>query len=350
MSLISNTVTVRVNSATVLRQAASGLASNGTTTLTYNPLGLAYDIQWMTTCIFYDATRKELQYMGKPASSQSTNHRHYIYNETTNTWRTTGTSLFPSLGHIWSATFDPDVGDYYFHRSNDLFVRRMNRNVEAGGGISNNPWTQTSSDSAVISGNQPPVAAVGWHPHLYGTNDGGLVDWRTLYVMGWRKATDTWNVIGGEYYFDGKFFNNASGCAAYLPGLQKIILASTGTQQRMMSIAAGSNGTTAPVVDLGTGPIGIVGDNGNSGKLIVDPTNSSYALILRHNSPYTVWRSTDGGVSWDTIGTHPFTTVNMSSESNGTWTCGSLPDHGVVVGMSSNGNGNGTFRLWKPPV
>ena len=47
------------------------------------------DIQWQSAAAYYDRIRRELQYMGKPASGQSTVYTHYIYSETTSSWRAT---------------------------------------------------------------------------------------------------------------------------------------------------------------------------------------------------------------------------------------------------------------------
>lgn len=350
---VSNTFSITVQASSVLAQSAASLSSGQSAAFGYNPLGLQYDIQWMTVCMYYDAVRKELQYMGKPASSQSTNHRHYIYDEITNTWRTTGQTLFPGTGHIWSATFDHDEGNYYFHRYADNYVYYMRRSVEAGAGSANSPWTQTATGTNLSPGGNAPVAAVAYHPNLYGAGLGGLVDWSVFHILHWRESSNTWTSYGAlsSLFPSLNLDGSSGGGGCYLPGLDVVLLgAKNNTNSRIISVAAGSSGTPGTPTLLGSPPIPIegVGGGGNGGKMLVDPSNSGYALILETISPYRYWRSTNGGSSWSLVGNHPFTSANLPSESTNMWTCGAVPAHGIVWGLSSNGNANGGSRIWKP--
>src|SRR5690606_28951592 len=64
-----------------LAAAAAGLSPGQTASLPPNTLQHPQDVTWQLQTMHYDASRKEIQYMGKPASSQSHNFGHYIFSE-----------------------------------------------------------------------------------------------------------------------------------------------------------------------------------------------------------------------------------------------------------------------------
>lgn len=357
------TVTLTIGSAaTTLSTAASALvastsaAASSHVSYTYNPIGIGGDIQWQVATLYYDATRKELQYMGKAASGQSINFNHYRYDEQANTWSAPNTNpIWTGTGHIWCSTFDFGTGDYYICPYADDFVHHYTR--------SSNTWSNTASDARIPSGNSYPAGALGWHPNLFGSGDGGLALLTVFYLMAWRKSTNTWSLWGTDASnavsgIDLTGTSNGGSC--YLPASDTLLLAMNhggGTAPNtVISIPAGSGGNKGTPTNKGTPPIwieGAGGTGGNGGKLIVDPSNAANALILETASPYRYWRSTNGGTSWTQVGNHPFSTTNMPNEVDlNQWTCGSIPTYGVVMGMSSGGwgapIGNGSARLWKP--
>ena len=146
----SNTPQCGVTSSTSLSEAAASIGPGQSIQFVKNTLQAPEDIQWQVQTIWYDSVRGELQYMGKPASSQSLNYSHYVFKESTNAWSTSGQSLFPGTGHVWDVTFDPVNGDYWFRRYNDNVLRWFDRSDGANG-----TWKQTVSQSspALNSGN-----------------------------------------------------------------------------------------------------------------------------------------------------------------------------------------------------
>jgi hypothetical protein len=97
----------------------------------------------------------------------------------------------------------------------------------------------------------------------------------------------------------------------------------------------------APAVIYGAGA------DGRHAKLVAHPSDPGQILLLEGYGTDRVWASTNGGGSWSLKGfTHPF--GNMGGWVNH-WTIGRISEYGVILAMSSDGNG-GRSILWSPPV
>jgi len=343
VAIPSQSFSIRVTSdQTVLGGIAAALAPGEWVDFPegYNPLTGSYDIQWQTRW-FYDPIRGEGQYMGKPASGQSKNHQHYIYDEASNTWRTTGQQLFPGTGHAWGYTYDYDTGDMFFQRWNDDHVRWMQHDTES--------WATTESNPNIVPG-YPPVAGLGWHPNLFGVGDSGVVDWSRA-AMAWRRADQSWYVISDPWPSGNPMRSRAGGTNVYVPALDTLVMFARRrdgeSEAHTLVIRAGSDGALAPHELGAVPPLPVYGAGGdtNIGRPVLDPNDDGAILLLERNNPHRVWRSSDAGSSWSETGYHhPFGSMPKSS-----WIVTNVDSHGVVWALTSQGSPiESRSRLWRP--
>ena len=335
-----------------LRQVAEALAPGEFADLpqsAQNPLTLHNpEISWQTIC-WYDEARGEIQYMGAPQASFTTDHQHYIFDERTSTWRTTGQRLFPSIGHVWSSAFDPATGDFYFKRMvDDTHVKWMRRSVEAGRGAQNSPWTQTSGHPELAE-RPHQKSGMAWHPNLFGAGDGGLAILSNDRIIGWRKSTDTWHDVW--VFGDNQSYSfTREGTGIYLPARDEVILGTGLGSRTLLYVSAGSGGNPGSAGPRGDTPIEVRGHSGsNSGAILLHPSVSSRILLLENNTGSRVWTSDDDGASWTRPNwSHPFGSMSGANGSNNV-RC-TVSSHGVVVGLTSRATSSAspTFRVWKP--
>jgi hypothetical protein len=334
-----------------MADAAASLSPGQSVQFTKNTLQDPQDIQWQATTIFYDQARQELQYMGKPATSQSANYAHYIYHESTDTWTTTGKSLFPGTGHIWNCTFDPINGDYWFRKYNENVLRWYDRSAGS--------WkTTVSQTSPALNGGNTNFAAMGWHPNLFGGGNPGIFIWAVFRFFAYNPSTGTFSVLNQNGFSNGDpYANRANGTALYLPSTDQLVCfaedAGAGGGHRAILVDAGagnsSNVLTNNLVRLtSTPPLQVFGGGGstNHGHVVNHPNNESGLLLLEEHGSSRVWQSQDSGGSWQLqpYG-HPFQA--MQSTSAGEYTVGTVAPYGIVVGMTSDSSGGETV-LWKP--
>jgi len=313
-----------------------------------NPLTIyAPEISWQTIC-WYDEARMELQYMGGPQASVSSTHQHYIYNEASNTWRTTGQALFPGNGHIWATAFDPETGDYFFKgKDSGSVVYWMKRQIEAGQGKDSSPWTSTSPE-AYISDSPTQQNGMAWHPNLFGRRDGGLAIFSDTEIVAWRRASDTWTIVW-DFGADRSFSHARNGSGLYLRMTDEVILGTGVDNNTLVSVAAGSDGRPGIAEVRGTTPLPISGrPNGGFGKILVHPRDPGRILILENVDNNRVWSSFDAGSTWSLDNQrHPF--LGLDGVNNG-YVAATVAGYGVIVGLSSRVSDDAapTFRLWKP--
>ncbi len=335
-----------------LAETASGLASGQSIQFTKNTLQRPEDIQWQVQTIWYDELRGELQYMGKPASSQSTDYSHYIYSEASDTWSTSGTSLFPGTGHIWNVTFDPDNGDYWFRRYNGNELRWFDRSDGSGGS-----WKQTiSQTSPALNSGNTNFAAMGWHPNLFGVGQPGIFIWAVYRFFAYNPATGNFSVLSPSNFSSSSiYWNRFSGQALYLPATDQLICFAKdeGNGHPAILVDAGAGNSSDVLADglvtsTSSPPIQVCGGGGgsNHGHVVSHPNDSNHLLLLDEHGSSRVWESRDYGGSWQLQSyTHPF--QQMNNWSSGEYTVGTISRYGVIVGMTSNSSGGETV-LWKP--
>lgn len=353
---VSNTFSVSVVSAvtSTLGVAANALSAGQYTTFLGPPTAVGqFGISWQAATAFWDVTNREFQFMGKAQSGGAASH--WIYSESLHAWRYTTLSLVPGqTGHVWNISLDRDTGDYYYlDFPLSQFIRRMVRSVEAGQGSTNSPWTVTSTPAFDIRDGSAETG-IGFHPNLYGAGDGGVILWGVGDMAAWRKSTDTWTEMqhygGGSYWGSG---GSGSGC--YIPGLDKLLVGTGSAKQNFLVVSAGSGGALATnTPPLVAAPIKVFGSTTASlpwGKLVLHPSNSSKVLILEagpKSSGLRVWSSIDAGTSWTLESfSHPFHSLPWTGDDAGAWTCGAVPEYGVIWGLAYNGTTT-QGMLWKP--
>jgi hypothetical protein len=329
---------------TVLSRAALALAPGDSMEIPElaNPLNRDTDIQWQTVSLFYDPTRRIAMYEGKAASGQSIDYNHYLYDESTNAWRTTGQPFTTDTGHAWANTFDPASGDYFSH----IWSRDYTDWME----LASETWRTTTPHEGV-NNTSPPVGAIVWHPNLFGPGDGGFSLWQEFRFYAWRRATDEYVELTS--YSDGDALHaRQNGGGVYLPGLDvSIMYARAQATGEGVRIRAGAGGVAAQPQLVPEPPIAVRGAGGKTvrGHVCVDPSNPSAALILEQYGDARVWRSVDAGESWTLLPfTHPFNPL-LGGITNCFIVTG-LPTYGVLWGMASDGPEEGHRNvLWRMP-
>lgn len=342
----------------ILANAAAALnpGQSAPFTQSINQFSRRLDIQWIPTCGYYDSIRKEIQYMGKPASGQSTTFSHYIYSEASNTWRETNPAAggLEGIGHIWNSCFDPATGDYYHIQFQNPQIFRMTRATLQWSVITTVPTEYSSSGGDNSPG---PWPGTGWHPNLFGPGDGGIVLRGARGIFGWRKSTNSW-----QSFVTGMNWNYKAGADhVFFPDTNEMIMGTgypNGTEdlRQLIRVRAGANGTLGSYTVAGTAPLPIAGRaQDHVAKMVAHPNDPTRLIILEEKDPNSTssarwWISSDRGATWNLQSTpHPFRGLGWQ---NYTLCC--IPSHKIIVGIfSGHTTGLGyEFRmhLWKPNI
>lgn len=321
---------------------------------TMNPHSVSLDIQWQPTTGYFDPTRGEIQYMGKPATGQSTVFSHHIYNEAANEWRNTDPAAagLSGTGHIWNSAFDPQTGDYYHIHYQYEDVYRMTRASASWSVVARVPAAYLGS-----SGNSPgPWPGTAWHPNLFGAGDGGLIVRGNRGVIAWRKRTGQWQSLGDYSSWNFK----AGGDYVYFADTDSVVMGTGypngGEQDReLIRIDAGAGGVAPQYRVAGTAPLWVAGRGQDRvGKMVAHPLDPRRLIILEEKDPNNSssakwWISSDRGATWREQSTpHPFRALGWTH-----FTLCSIPTYQVLVGIFSGWDSVGyDFRLhlWKPPL
>ena len=321
-----------------------------------------WDISWQNRTAFFDESRREIQYMGKPQSSMGGRNRstHHIYSESSNTWRTISRNVTPnSFGHIWCTTFDHThrPGDYYHVQqqpsegNNTRTLLRYNRQADSWGKLPDaafDVWNNSATP------NPGPV----FHPNLLGPGQPGIYCFSNDELSYFDVINGTWTLVRDSIFYNGTYGNWKHSSSLYVPGLD---LALFGGGENggsvVLAIASGNaNDQTPPVYNIPSGVrISNVEYDANSYNMLLDPTDTTRSTImLLQRGGGRVYRCNNpaGGASaWRLQSdSHPFWTDNPYRLGNngdyGSWTCCSIPTYGVVLGMGTH-SGGGTI-MWRP--
>lgn len=323
------------------------------------PWANTHQIQQQTSNIYYDATRKEVQVVGKPHSQISFDFSHYLYDEAENTWTLTSSNDFGATGnngHIWNHAFDPDTGDYYLIVGAGSIIRRWSR---AGWDGETATWIDSADEGGDLLNNLglSGHGGMGWHPNLFGSGDGGIAIRGIINGVGWRKSTDTFHQIAGPYSNPHVHRAHDGGGRGIL--LSDVLILGTGTDGGQSSgrtplqlFNAGSGGSvnTSPGTSTNDPPVGVFGSSGstNFAHMVVDPRDGISLLLLERGSAGTLrwWRSTDGNSWSQETGSHPFFPSGTVQ-----WTLGSIPEYGILWALASGADTGGSqSMIWKPPA
>lgn len=329
-----------------------------------------WDISWQNRTAFYDDTRREIQYMGKPQSSVGGRNRstHHVYSEGSNSWRTTSTNVTPnSYGHIWCLTFDHSVspGDYYHVQhypnegGNTRTLLRYNRATDSWGRLPDanfNVWNNSTTP------NSGPV----YHPNLLGPGRPGIYCFSNSALSYFDVNNQSWTLIRDDIQYNGTYGGrNENGwkhnCSLYIPGLDLAMFGSgengvIGGNPHGLFIPAGDADNRTPPVARMPVFVNNLEDGANSYNMLLDPTDPTRSTVMllerRGGNVYTSNDPLSGINSWTLQPyRHPFWTDNPyryrgDNVHDGSWTCCSIPRYGVVLGMGTH-SGGGTL-MWKP--
>jgi len=328
-----------------------------------------WDISWQNRTAFYDDSRREIQYMGKPQSSVGGRNRstHHVYSEESNSWRTTSTNVTPnSYGHIWCVTFDHSVrpGDYYhvqhypYEGDNTRTLLRYNRQADSWGKLPKANFDVWNNSTTPNSG---PV----FHPNLLGPGQPGIYCFSNGALSYFDVTKETWTLVRDDVQYDRTYGGNRDNgwkhnSSLYIPGLDLAMFGSgsngiIGGNPHGLFIRAGDADNYSPPVARMPVRVGNEEPGFNSYQMLLDPTDPTQSTVmLLERSGGRVYTSNDplSGISSWTLQPyqHPFWNNNPYRSSisgeEGSWTCCSISRYGVVLGMGTH-SGGGTI-MWKP--
>jgi hypothetical protein len=311
-------------------------------------LGSTGDIQWCTSVIFHDPVRQQAQMMGKPASGQSLDFAHFIYDEISSQWtRTTLENLSGTNpnGHMWGQCYDWHTGNYWHHIQN---LQRLYYYDHAVGRFRQTP----DYENILQPSGAQSTGGMAYHPNLFGKGDGGILINDTNYINAWRKSNSTWYSIFTKGTGHPAFAARGGGDSAYIESIDSVVFGTghdrSGSVLPMVRVGGGANGNPGRVEFVAPPPNNVrsIGSGATAGRMVIDPNNPDRLLYLAVDSTHRVFESVDFGDSWkDANQTHPFIAEMSGGETF--WTCGAVPAYGVLWGMCGESSGISSI-LWKP--
>lgn len=243
-------------------------------------------------------------------------------------------------GHGYdSACMDPATGDLYFVPYDGDYVIRWTGSdwVKATGAVTNSGGAESGGPFGFS-----------WHPNLYGTGDGGIVEIRNSNARAWRKsagASSNFAAIGTLPYSNIQYSQGV-----YCSALDATV-ASAGTAGLACFRV---DGGTTPVAsrmpfDL---PIRCSSSSGDANLSRLFPTPSGSVAIFESADAARVWRLNTATLQWELqTYTHPLRfAANTTSPSS--WPTIFVSTYGVywAVRESNSGNSTPNSLLWRCPA
>ena len=308
------------------------------------------DLEWQTKFV-HDPLHQIVHLFGKPAGDD-TGWQHVIYDCVTDTvsdvTSSTGMDAWSYPGHLYGGpALDPTTGDVYVCHAGMNSTSGHNRQIG---------WWQYPDDndfanaqwgwSPVTAGNMYQGAfdstdnGVGYHPHLYGRNDGGWYLDSNSNIVYWRKSTDATDRVGHTAGLYGTYYAEA----IYWPA-QNCLIAGGASGKTLIRVDPNTTAGARPVITtLAVPPIRVEGNSKDNldhfGSIHVHPGDPNKLLIVETSAGQRAWTSSDG-VSWDQIADHPFSLEPRVVCSLG----GGL---GCMWGIAKSGSSTTLTKLWKP--
>ena len=282
-----------------------------------------------------------------PASSQSRDWVHYLYNEEADSWTNKGV-VSEGQGHSWLNAMDPETGDLYYN--NGLGSASIRKYVRA-----TDRW---ESFSLPTSNNN--IGTMSYHPNLFGAGVPGIYIWTGRFHLCYRISNGQIVNVGpteGSGADDGTTGNIKNGTGDYCAARDSLVCGGKGqmsgsNRKPVIEVFAGAGNSDdaeaeGTIVYRGEAPVRIHGASADTrhAKLVAHPSDPSRVLLLEGYGDDRVWSSSNGGDTWQLKGyTHPFGSMGGWV---GHWTVGRVSEYGVLIAMSSDGGGGRTI-LWKP--
>jgi hypothetical protein len=249
----------------------------------------------------YDVINGVVQTMGKNAAGQGNQWIHRYFNLVTNAWVVPNFAGWNGngTGHVYDdLTIDPALGDLYIYAG--IGTNAIQKYTRA-----TNAWSTILTN--VFQGGPfiDPINGVTWHPHLFGTNDGGLIitagtNGNNAGLVYWRKSTGARTQINTT--IDA---GNQHGCGFYFAAINKAIMGGqsstsggSNTANHILVTPNATVGGTPTHQAVGAPPLKTGGDShaeSNFGSIHQHPGDTSRALLLeRIGTARRVWQTTDG--------------------------------------------------------
>lgn len=271
----------------------------------------------------YDPINQQCAFWGKAAGGTS-GYQLEKYDIASNTWTKVWEDLFANNGHIYSHnSINPLTGELYFQKYQFPEAYRIST-----GNVTTRLPDHTFSYQGVYAD------CSGYHPNLYGPNDGGYVHFMYGRIIAYRDSTNSWALLSER----DNVTTTALGSATWLASTDALI--QTGDLPNGgWRITPNPTVGNAPVVTQIAGcPEQIrAGSPNTSSALLRHPRNSSklLALIGATQNCYEF-----DGTNWSDAGyNHPFAPVGSSQ---GYAMC-AIPELDVVWKLDADSS-----ILWKP--
>lgn len=331
-----------------LATAALALSPGGSVSFSPSTLSLLQAVDILDWCVrwHWDAAREVAWLICKRAEDGNLPpHRLYKYVASTNTFTLEYSARLTDggasgTGHGYdNATVDPATGDFYFLANSAENVLKWN-----GSG-----WTVATGNVTGGTGAASSVRGIHWHPNLYGTGDGGLVQMRGANMRAWRKSTGAsglWPVIYNPLPYTALQYNQGVFCEA----LGELVMTCGNYGLELFRTARGSTPTgvqmpfNLPVICSSTQS----NSDADMSRLVQTPSGS--LAVLESADAARVWRMNTTTFQWELQSfTHPLRLSSNSSPAS--WPTMFVSTYGVYWAIRENNGGNSlpSSILWRPP-
>lgn len=306
-------------------------------------------ITWQVQGIYYDPLRRVMHQLDKQHNGSA---EHARYDELTNTWTKVDASLLDvgAASHWRQQAFDPASGRIFHHKETEDFIHIYDP-VDG--------WTKTSDSPWDLSAGNSGPESFGYHPNLFGPSKPGMLVVNVWKFYAWNMTAETWHELNtSSMATDNDLYDVDRGEGFYLPGRDELIMTARGKSNKngqnvVYALAAGAgletDLSTANSAEIRFAPVKQISAHSDNNKCYACIHPRQPNVLLAFDAANSAVQYTDDGAStpWKTA---PFTSPFASElNTDGKYTVGSLPHHGVVAACASTSN-NTRFVFWRPPL